>query len=186
MRGKGLIMLGGFHSFGPGGYYETALDKVLPVTMDRTERQPWNDKLREDVHLQGPVAHDAGAAGGTAALRPLVGRGRRKPTKSAWAKLPPLEGANLFRHQDLRPGAVVLADTDGNNDNPNPLLVTQTYRQGPRDRLRRRFDLALVDGRFPVDAQALLAADRALAGAEGPGTSGQRLGTAGQHPLLSR
>ena len=33
--GAGLIMLGGFHSFGPGGYSETPLADVLPVATSR-------------------------------------------------------------------------------------------------------------------------------------------------------
>lgn len=32
-RGGGLLMLGGHNSFGPGGYGETALEEVLPVSM---------------------------------------------------------------------------------------------------------------------------------------------------------
>ena len=42
-RGKGLIMLGGFHTFGPGGYAETALADILPVKMDHLERQRLDD-----------------------------------------------------------------------------------------------------------------------------------------------
>jgi len=127
--GKGLIMLGGFHSFGPGGYYETALDKVLPVTMDRTERQPWNDKLREDVHLKGPLRMVPAPPVGLQHFVLSLAAGA-EANKEAWAKLPPLEGANLFRPQDLRPGAVVLAEADGNEENPKPLLITQTYGKG--------------------------------------------------------
>lgn len=32
--GHGFVMLGGEDSFGPGGYYKTAIEDVLPVTMD--------------------------------------------------------------------------------------------------------------------------------------------------------
>ncbi|MCR4412961.1 MAG: hypothetical protein NUV77_11130, partial [Thermoguttaceae bacterium] len=38
-QGAGLIMLGGGRSFGPGGYAETPLADVLPVQMNRYERQ---------------------------------------------------------------------------------------------------------------------------------------------------
>ena len=54
-QGKGLIMLGGFHTYGPGGYYNTPLEDVLPVRMDRLERQPLNGPIREDVQLPGPL-----------------------------------------------------------------------------------------------------------------------------------
>lgn len=33
--GRGLVMLGGDRSFGPGGYYKTPLERVLPVKMTR-------------------------------------------------------------------------------------------------------------------------------------------------------
>jgi Mg-chelatase subunit ChlD len=33
-QGKGLLVTGGDNSYGPGGYYATALEKILPVNMD--------------------------------------------------------------------------------------------------------------------------------------------------------
>ncbi len=38
-RGKGLIAIGGYHSFGPGGYRTTPLAEVLPIEMDRFSRR---------------------------------------------------------------------------------------------------------------------------------------------------
>jgi uncharacterized membrane protein len=125
--GKGLIMLGGFHTFGPGGYYETKLADVLPVVMDRLERQnPEDDTIRPDVHLHGlvrmvPTPRQLGhfvmtlAAGAEA-------------NKAAWDKLPQLDGANLFSDARLKRGASVLAEADGKEE--NPLLVTQVYGKG--------------------------------------------------------
>ena len=52
-------MLGGFHSFGPGRYCETPLADVLPVAMDRLERQSFDDPIRERPALARPAAHDA-------------------------------------------------------------------------------------------------------------------------------
>lgn len=37
--GTGLLMLGGPHSFGPGGYHRTAIEEALPVEMDVTQRK---------------------------------------------------------------------------------------------------------------------------------------------------
>ena len=37
-NGGGLAMLGGPNSYAPGGYYETAVEKVLPVTCDVVEK----------------------------------------------------------------------------------------------------------------------------------------------------
>ena len=54
-KGAGLIMLGGTHSFGPGGYADTPLAEVLPVRMNRLERQPLDDPISKDLHLPGPL-----------------------------------------------------------------------------------------------------------------------------------
>ncbi len=54
-QGAGLAMLGGFHTFGPGGYADTPLAAVLPVAMERTERQRLGDPIRNDVQLRGPI-----------------------------------------------------------------------------------------------------------------------------------
>ena len=124
-QGKGLIMLGGFHTFGPGGYYATKLADVLPVVMDRLERQNPDDRIREDVHLKGPLKMTPAPR----ALRHFVMTlAAAEANKAAWEKLPPLEGANLFSDARLKPRASVLADADGKEE--NPLLVTQTYGKG--------------------------------------------------------
>jgi hypothetical protein len=124
--GKGLVTLGGFHSYGPGGYYDTPLADVLPVEMDRLERQRWNEPPREDVHLKGPVRMEPTPRG----LRHfvLMLAAGAEANKLAWHTLPPLKGANLFNSSRLKPGADVLADAEGKED--NPLLVTQAYGAG--------------------------------------------------------
>ena len=117
-NGKGLIMLGGFHSFGPGGYSETPLANVLPVQMDKLERQKIDDPIREDEHLPGPLRMQPtprNLGHFALALAPL------SENAAAWAKLPPLEGANKFA--GIKPGAIVLAEADGKEG--EPLLVTQ-------------------------------------------------------------
>ena len=37
--GGGFVMLGGSHSFGPGGYYKTPVEEVLPVQMDLVNKK---------------------------------------------------------------------------------------------------------------------------------------------------
>ena len=37
-EGAGLMMIGGYHSFGPGGYRETPLADVLPVEIGPAQR----------------------------------------------------------------------------------------------------------------------------------------------------
>ncbi len=120
--GAGLIMLGGFHSFGPGGYGATSLGKVLPVDMDRFERQNFGEPIRGDLHLPGPLAMRPTQLGLNHFALMLAGKGRRN--QAAWAQLPPLEGANRFRGTSA--GALVLA-TDNQN---RSLLVAQQYGAG--------------------------------------------------------
>lgn len=38
-QGTGFVMLGGPNSFGPGGYHRSAVEEVLPVTMDTTQKK---------------------------------------------------------------------------------------------------------------------------------------------------
>lgn len=120
-RGAGLMMLGGFHSFGPGGYAETPLAKVLPVTMDRLERQPWDEAIRRDLHVLGRLKMEPTAEG----LRHFIMVLGASPVESrtAWEMLPPLEGANRF--VGLAPAAVVLAAAE-----KTPLLVAHNFGTG--------------------------------------------------------
>jgi len=120
-HGKGLIMLGGFHSFGPGGYAKTPLADVLPVEMDASERQRFGDPLREDVHLPGPLRMQPTPRSLGHFVMSLAA-----DNAAAWAKLPLLPGANKFVR--VKPGATILAETD--DKDPNPLLVTQDYGGG--------------------------------------------------------
>ena len=123
-HGKGLIMLGGFHSFGPGGYSETPLAEVLPVKMDKFEREQIGEPTRGDVQLAGllrmqPTPHNLGHF----ALSLAAGA---KENAAAWAKLPKLDGANRFA--GVSAGASILAEGDGKED--CPLLVSQEYGSG--------------------------------------------------------
>jgi len=121
-RGAGLLALGGFHSFGPGGYATAPLADVLPVKMDRFARQSLDGTIRTDVHLTGKLT-----------MRPtrvgllhfaLLLAGGREENLALWSRLPPLTGANRFR--EVKPGALVLAEAQ----NGAPLLVADTYGNG--------------------------------------------------------
>jgi len=114
-QGAGLVMLGGFQTFGPGGYAETPLADLLPVTLDPRERQRLGDAIRSDVQLTGPLR-----------IRPSQPQGMRhylmrlddtSNPAPAWEKLPPLEGAN--RLGPAKPAAQVLGETP----DKKPLLV---------------------------------------------------------------
>jgi len=121
-RGAGLMMLGGFQSFGAGGYGQTPLGSVLPVGMDHLERQQPDEPLRTDLHWPGPLRMQPTSLGLMHFALMLVGN--RQENAALWAKLPPLEGANKFH--DLAPGAVVLADAGADK----PLLVAHNFGDG--------------------------------------------------------
>ena len=120
--GAGLIMLGGFHSFGPGRYSETPLADVLPVMMDRLDRQNFDDRIRSDLHWPGPLQMMPTELGRRHFA--LMLSGSDKENLEVWSKLPPLDGANQFLR--LARGAKVLADAGENR----PLLVAQNYGAG--------------------------------------------------------
>jgi len=145
--GAGLMMTGGYHSFAPGGHRETPLADVLPVDFGPAQRQNFNEPLRDDVHLAGPVRmrpaapvgtrhsimqiggleHGRVSAGGNArsvpvdpALPPALTT-KRSVGVAQWNTLPPLDGANLVERRELKPNASVLAEAD--DPQRHPLLV---------------------------------------------------------------
>lgn len=105
-QGKGLMMLGGTHSFGPGGFHSTPLDDILPIKMNVNERQDFPPaSLRKDLHINEPVK-----------LVPrkdhfITRLGTQVEFREAWKVLPPLSGANRF---------------DGVKDNAEILLESET------------------------------------------------------------
>jgi hypothetical protein len=116
-QGAGLAMLGGFHSFGPGGYQDTPLAEVLPIFMDSRERQRPGDPIRSDVQLAGPLKMRPARPLGERHYLMALGEGSNRA--ATWDKLPALEGANKLGPP--KPSAQVLAETpDG-----KPLLVVE-------------------------------------------------------------
>lgn len=112
-QGKGLIMLGGVHSFGPGLYSQTPLADLLPIKMDVAEKQDFDVPIRADLHLDRELK-----------LRPVGGHfvtslGEAE-SGDAWNELPPVNGAN--RWIGLKDNAqIILESTDG-----EPILVAHT------------------------------------------------------------
>ena len=124
-RGAGLIMLGGYHSFGPGGYSETPLADVLPVVTNRLQRQRFGDPIRKDLHLWTSIQMKPTEIG----LNHFTLRLADQPEQNlaTWEQLPPLWGANKFnRTSDLKPLALVLAAGPGDE----PLLISQPHGDG--------------------------------------------------------
>jgi uncharacterized membrane protein len=121
-RGAGLIAIGGFHAFGPGRYDASPLADVLPVGMNRLERQQPNEPARTELHWPGPLEMRPTELGRRHFIMTLSGNAA--DNAALWAKLPPLEGANKLH--DLAPDAMVLADAGEDK----PLLVAGNYGSG--------------------------------------------------------
>ncbi|MCC6125878.1 MAG: hypothetical protein IT426_13000 [Pirellulales bacterium] len=121
-RGAGLMMIGGQHNFAAGGYSDTPLAKLLPVEMDRLDRQRPDDPIRQDLHWPGPLRMQPTLPGQLHfALRLAQGR---EANAEAWSKLPPLDTAVKFRGVPQR--AVVLL----NAGDDKPLLISSNYGGG--------------------------------------------------------
>ncbi len=119
-EGKGLIMLGGYRSFGVGGYSRTALANVLPVRMHRFTLERLDPQSLRRWHISGdtpmiPVRD-----------HPVTRLGDRQLNTRIWERLPPLKGANRFLGVKVAPGIQVLLETPGEV----PLLVAGEYGDG--------------------------------------------------------
>ncbi len=119
-QGRGLMMTGGLHAFGPGGYQQTPLADLLPVEMSRFERQPLDPQapVREDLHLPGPIRMVPAQRHFT--LQLAAG----DDNDSLWKSLPPLTGANRFAR--IKPRAAVLARAETGE----PLLIAWQFDRG--------------------------------------------------------
>ncbi len=111
--GKGLLMLGGYHSFGAGLYHQTPLADVLPINMKPDERQDFGVDARRDLHINAPFR-----------LRPakdhfLTRLGDGASQNEIWKKLPELTGANRISVKD---NAEILLESD--DDVGRPIMVT--------------------------------------------------------------
>jgi uncharacterized membrane protein len=131
--GAGLMMLGGYHSFGPGGFRESPLADVMPVNIGPAQRQSFGEGVREDVHLPGPVRMRPAAPVGerhpvmqlaVAAAGSAAASSTGEPpvaTEIIWDRLPALDGANRIARSELKANAQVLAEAD--DAERHPLLV---------------------------------------------------------------
>ena len=122
--GAGLLMIGGLHTFGPGGYGLSPLAQIMPVNMGgRLVRQRFDEPVRPDMHVVGDVP--IRLAGRRLRPHPAT-RLAEDPEKNRqlWKQLPPLQGVNKF--EGVRNGAQVLLESP----KKDPLLVTQKFEAG--------------------------------------------------------
>lgn len=119
-RGRGLMMIGGFQSFGAGGYFGKPLADVLPIQLERFEKQDFGVEkaVIRSLHIWGELIAQP------VRPHPVTRLAPEEENAAIWQSLPRLQGANSFR--ELKSRAQVLLETpDG-----KPLLVAGEYGQG--------------------------------------------------------
>jgi uncharacterized membrane protein len=121
-EGAGLMMIGGYHSLGPGGYAGTALEEALPVFMGPRE-------VGQVTQPFLPVLTTAGRQHPIFANITSFLPGQSGPAQVEG--LPPLEGC--VRVQGPKPGATVLATCPveaGGTGSETIVLAVQPFGKG--------------------------------------------------------
>lgn len=118
VRGGGLMMLGGPHSFAEGGWAGTPLDDALPVVLDRGSRGPQYPPAELIVKptLIG-ASHPA-----------LQITEKEEDAAKKWRDLPALTSLNPIR--DTKPGATVLLTGTDERNREQVVLAVQRYGKG--------------------------------------------------------
>ena len=125
-RGAGLAMLGGFHSFGPGGFRATSIANVLPIKIGRAERQNFGERPRDDMHVLKPLQLVPEQSEENP--HPILDLSAIEEKPFDWRQLPPLDGANRLDRAQLKANAQVIARSD--DAQQWPLLVTGAWGEG--------------------------------------------------------
>lgn len=125
-RGAGLAMLGGYHSFGPGGFRGSELERALPISFGMAERQNFDEPVRKDVHIPGPVRFSPVEIQGQ--IHPILQIEGERGKNFDWTSMPPLPGANRLERLKLKPNAQVIAETA--DARRWPLMVTGAWGSG--------------------------------------------------------
>jgi uncharacterized membrane protein len=117
-NGAGLVMLGGYHSLGPGGYAGTPIGEILPVALGDKQIGEVSDPFLPELTPEG-VRHPIFAN--------IAGFFPSQVAEAAQSGLPPLLGCTRVGPQ--RPGATVLATCPLESDGM-PVLATQPVDEG--------------------------------------------------------
>ncbi|MBB3205991.1 putative membrane protein [Rhodopirellula rubra] len=119
--GTALVTLGGERAYGPGGYADSPLAKVLPIKMNGSIAIPPGREIEESLlgQLPGPITLK------TSRPHPIttINAGDRNLD---WSTLPPMPGANAFPGVKASPGVQVLLE----DDRSDPMLIVGEYGQG--------------------------------------------------------
>jgi uncharacterized membrane protein len=115
-RGGGILFLGGRETLADGGYVNSPLAELLPVSLPS----------RKDTFHRDDAKFELTAAGRDS----LICRLLEQPDKNAerWEKMPAL--ADYQEVGEKKPGAVVLAEAVVAGKGRSPLLVTENYGSG--------------------------------------------------------
>ena len=118
-EGAGLLMLGGYHGLGPGGYAGTPLGEIMPVRLGNREIGQINDKFLPTLTPDG-VRHPIFAN-----INSFFPTQQQAEPKAAG--LPLLDGCT--RVEAARPGATVLAMLSGQAGSM-PVMAVQPVERG--------------------------------------------------------
>lgn len=116
--GGGLIMLGGYHSLGPGGYDKTPIGEILPVRLGSREIGQMTDTFVPTLTPEG-VVHPI--------FTNVLPYFPTRQTPPKIAGLPPLDGCT--RIEGPKPGASVLAIYP-NEQGGMPVLAVAPVNKG--------------------------------------------------------
>ncbi|MCA9014287.1 MAG: hypothetical protein KDA77_03040 [Planctomycetaceae bacterium] len=112
-QGAGLLMTGGYHSFGPGGYADTPLANFIPVEMRSSEKQMGNT-IAKDLHYFQDLKMVPTSLGLQRYVMQLDSSAAAN--QQIWNSLAPLKGANRLRKR--HDAVEILAQSAGNEAVP--------------------------------------------------------------------
>ena len=138
-RGGGLLTLGGAAAYSEGGYRDTPLAEVLPLSLPEPVEELASPDRAPAARDRAPAARDRAPAAPVRELRILPTRAgslhpvvRLDPDPLAnddlYRSLPPLSSVN--RIAGPKPGAAVLLEGLGPGDAPEPVLLIQRFGRG--------------------------------------------------------
>jgi hypothetical protein len=131
VRGGGLLLLGGRHAFGEGGYAGTPLAPVMPVVIG-------GEAVPDSLTFLADIKPELTPAGAASAATQIAGTEQKSSDR--WKTLPPVTSVNFIR--GIKPGAVVLVNgvvpTEGRTESApvavrhyeQPLLAYQRFGKG--------------------------------------------------------
>ncbi|MBU6173199.1 MAG: VWA domain-containing protein [Planctomycetes bacterium] len=114
-NGAGLITLGGFHTYGPGGWSQSSeFSGILPIQLSATNRSTIDGKIDLRDHIGGPVRVVP------VGMPDVLQIDSPEKSSDAWRQLNPLLGATRWAGVKNTPGTVLLAQSEKNE----PLIAS--------------------------------------------------------------